>query len=184
MRCKDIMHNAHSFSLSLLDSHVKFLMPFIFQYLYFYTTLWYSTKLGQDVQLPVTIFLTFIQLFSQILGIFSQKLVLVANGWHLWLSTALIGIQEKCHRTTCVPSCLKLWNGQIFLKITTGSLSHFVLMDLSCENNHLCSILSQVIKWEIFLLKINNCSLFYLVSRYEVDNLFENDQLFFDLSWL
>ena len=127
-------------------------------------------------------FLTFIQFSSKILGIFSQKLVLVANGWHLWLSTTLIGIQEKCHRTTFVPSCLKLWNGQFFLKMTTGSLSHFVLMYLSCENNHLCSILSQVIKWEIFLLKINNCSLFYLVSRYEMDNLFENDQLFFGWS--
>ena len=127
-------------------------------------------------------FLTFIQFSSKILGIFSQKLVLVANGWHLWLSTTLIGIQEKCHRTTCVPSCLKLWNGQFFLKMTTGSLSHFVLMDLSCENNHLCSILSQVMKWDFFLLKITNCSLFYLVSRYEMDNLFENDQLFFGWS--
>ena len=136
-------------------------------------------------------FLTFIQFSSKILGIFSQKLVLVANGWHLWLSTTLIGIQEKCHRTTCVPSCLKLWNGQFFLKMTTGSLSHFVLIGLNCENNHLCSIclklwngnffcwklpivlcfiLSLDMKWTIFL-RMTNCSLTYLGSSYEMDNL-------------
>ena len=114
MRCKDIMHNAHSFSLSLLDnntdqisSQVEFLMPFIFQYLYFYTT--YDILQNQAKMFNYqSQFLTFIQFSSKILGIFSQKLVLVANGWHLWLSTTLIGIQEKCHRTTCVPSCLKL----------------------------------------------------------------------------
>ena len=88
----------------------------------------------------------------------------MANGWHLWLSTALIGIQEKCHRTTCVPSCLKLWNGQLFLKMTTGSLSHFVLMDLSCKNNHLCLILSQVVKWTIF----ENYQLFFVLSCLQI----------------
>ena len=111
-------------------------------------------------------FLTFIQFSSKILGIFSQKLVLVANGWHLWLSTTLIGIQEKCHRTTFVPSCLKLWNGKFFCwKLPTV----------------LCFILSLGMKWTIFL-KMTNCSLTYLGSSYEMDNLFENDKLFFGWS--
>ena len=142
-------------------------------------------------------FLTFIQFSSKILGIFSQKLVLVANGWHLWLSTALIGIQEKCHRTTCVPSCLKLWNGHLFLfkkwpldkypilyKVIQWT---YVVKMTTCVQyclklwngrtlwkwpSALCSILSLVMEWKIFL-KMINCSLFHLVSSYEVDDLWE-----------
>ena len=80
MRCKAIMHNASSFSLSLLDNntdqisrHAEFLMPFIFQYLYFYTT--YDILQNQAKMFNYqSQFLTFIQFSSKNSGDFFPEI--------------------------------------------------------------------------------------------------------------